>query len=422
MRKQNWIIGGSYAIAQDSYIVKERKFSKPDEENDNLVCVYSITEPGEVQICYKIDNVQQIIVDGVSMDPVKKYNFEVGKHTIEFVLIDKTLMNKTMFRNCSNLISVNIPSFVEVIEDDVFYRCSSLTSIKVSKNNPVYDSRNNCNAIIKTATNTLIVGTENTIILNSITSIGDTAFREKRLEAITIPDSVTSIGKNAFNKCESLKSIHLSKNLVSIDRSSFTGCDNITSITMNENDYFYAKNNVLVDKSTYSTLLIPNIEHIIIPERVKSIGPCSNRTILKTITLNEQLERIENNGFRNCTNLESIVIPNSVTYLGDYAFMNCVNLKTCILSNNIKEILDSTFNHCESLESITIPAFVTSIGSSVFSFCESLSEIICLGTEPIIFSSGIFNSLPSSGVLKIPAGSNTGLESQLPEGWTVEYI
>lgn len=147
--------------------------------------------------------------------------------------------------------------------------------IKVSDYNSAYDSRDNCNAIIETATNTLLVGTVNTIIPDSIISVGEGAFKESGLESITIPDSVTSIGRNAFNNCESLESIHLGKNIASIDRSSFTKCDNVTSITMDENDYYYAENNVLVDKSNYSTLIISNTEHITIPERVKVINTCS---------------------------------------------------------------------------------------------------------------------------------------------------
>lgn len=125
--------------------------------------------------------------------------------------------------------------------------------------------------------------------------------------------------------------------------------------------------------------------------------------------------------------------------------MSCSNLKTCVLSNNLQEILNDTFIHCESLESIIIPDSVTTIGENAFSHCNSLtsitignsvnningyafgdcaslSEIICLGTEPITFDSNVFFNLPSNGVLKVPAGSNTGLESQVLEGWTVEYI
>ena len=74
----------------------------------------------------------------------------------------------------------------------------SLASIVVDKNNPVYDSRNNSNAIIETATNTLVSGCKTTVIPNSVTSIGSWAFSMNDLTSVTIPDSVTSIGSWAF--------------------------------------------------------------------------------------------------------------------------------------------------------------------------------------------------------------------------------
>ena len=84
-----------------------------------------------------------------------------------------TSIGKGAFKGCNVLTSVTIPNSVTSIGDGAFSRCSGLTSIKVESGNSVYDSRENCNAIIKTATNTLISGCKNTIIPNSVTSIGD---------------------------------------------------------------------------------------------------------------------------------------------------------------------------------------------------------------------------------------------------------
>ena len=120
-------------------------------ENENLICTYNITEPGETTICSNIAPVQSIIVDGVSVDPVTTYNFEeAGEHTVEFVLTDDTLIDRMFsetivksvvipnsvtsigreaFCNCSQLINITIPNSMAVIGDLAFRNCFSLALI-----------------------------------------------------------------------------------------------------------------------------------------------------------------------------------------------------------------------------------------------------------------------------------------------------
>ena len=112
------------------------------------------------------------------------------------------------FKACVSLKSIVIPESVTSIGETVFWGCDSLTSIIVAEGNTVYDSREQCNAIIHTATNTLISGCQNTIIPDSVKSIGEAAFYYcSSLTSIVIPVSVTSIGETAFMGCDSLKSI-----------------------------------------------------------------------------------------------------------------------------------------------------------------------------------------------------------------------
>ena len=112
--------------------------------------------------------------------------------------------------SCDNLIAVTIPESVVHIGDYVVAGCNELTSIKVEKENLIYDSRNNCNAIIETKTNKLIAGCRNTVIPNSVTSIGKSAFFEcSNLTSITIPNSVDSIEDNAFSLCYNLQTIYI---------------------------------------------------------------------------------------------------------------------------------------------------------------------------------------------------------------------
>ena len=137
------------------------------------------------------------------------------------------------FYDCVFLTSVTIPNSVKSIGRQAFGGCYSLTSIKVEAGNSTYDSRNNCNAIIETATNTLIAGCKNTVIPNSVTSIGEDAFRCcSSLTSIIIPNSVTSIGEEAFYGCSGLTSVTIGSGVTTISEDAFSGCTNLTSITI----------------------------------------------------------------------------------------------------------------------------------------------------------------------------------------------
>ena len=111
------------------------------------------------------------------------------------------------FRECRGLTEIVIPSSVTIIGDNPFPKCSNLAQITVESGNIYYDSRDNCNAIIETATNKLVTGSLNTIIPNTVASIGMDAFNELQFSSLTIPESVNHIGEWAIGGIYTLSSM-----------------------------------------------------------------------------------------------------------------------------------------------------------------------------------------------------------------------
>ena len=144
-----------------------------------------------------------------------------------------TSIGEIAFYHCTSLTSITIPNSVTYIGSAAFAGCPKLTNMVVESENRVYDSRDNCNAIIETASNTLIQGCKNTIIPNSVTSIGEIAFGEcLSLTSINIPNSVISIEYAAFNGCSSLTLINIPNSVTSIGDEAFSHCKSLTSIIM----------------------------------------------------------------------------------------------------------------------------------------------------------------------------------------------
>ena len=180
------------------------------------------------------------------------------------------------FGYCDALDSITIPACVTDIGTEPFGHCNSLKSLQVAEGNPKYDSRDNCNAIIETATNKLVVGCAATIIPEGITTLGTYAFCGVYLPKIVFPNSLEAIEYMGIREC---------------------------------------------------TLQSP----LIIPDGVKRMGEyalCSNT--VDSIIIRGPISRIEKNTFDGCTSTDIIDLPESVEYIDDKAFARCASLNRLI--------------------------------------------------------------------------------------------
>ena len=145
---------------------------------------------------------------------------------LESIIIPQSVkvIGEGAFKYCYCITSVTIPKSVVQIRPGAFSFCKNLTSINVEKDNSVYDSRNNCDAVIETSTNTLIVGCKSSTLASSLRGIGKCAFMGcAGLNSIVIPSSVTFIGESAFKYCEQIESFTIPKSVKKIGSYAFDG-------------------------------------------------------------------------------------------------------------------------------------------------------------------------------------------------------
>jgi len=331
-----------------------------------------------------------------------------------------TSIGDSVFSDIFTLTSVAIPNSVTNIGMEAFFYCRGLTNISVAAANPVFSSLNG--VLFNKAQDTLLqypIGLTNKTytVPNSVTSIGIEAFSEcLNLTYIAMPTSVTNIGIRAFSEC-SLTYVNIPGSVINIGEVAFLNCRSLTNISVTAaNPAFSSLNGVLFNKAgtlvqypirlTNNTYTVPAgvtsigegafygciwLDNVSIPTGVTSIGSnafesCSS---LINVSIPAGVTNISYKAFAGCTSLANFIIPDGVTSLEDGTFAACTHLTSVTLPASVVSFGYAAFESCSSLTIITFPAGVTNIGNYAFAYCPSLAGIYFLGDAPGL-DTGVF--------------------------------
>ena len=231
-------------------------------------------------------------------------------------------------------------------------------------------------------------------IPESVTSIGKSAFEHcSKLDSLTIKGVATSIGAYAFASCTSLTSLSLVGSFQTIGDSAFVNCG-MTSLTIDATI-------TSIEKYAFSSRFLTSLS---LTGNVQKIGDYAfaNCTSLTSLSLTGNVQKIGDHAFDSCSSLNTVTFPKSPTSIGSYAFDSCTSLNSIEIPGTVTEIGDCAFYHCSGLTSVKIDEGVQSTGADMFNDCGQLTTVTFPESLTTI-ADGSFASCSNLNHVKIPA-------------------
>lgn len=357
---------------------------------------------------FDLSSVERMYIDDIEVSPTLTYSFpSVGEHTV-WVLFKNLAIPRRASIQCTSLTRAIIGDDITFIGSECFYFCRQLKqlyigegvsfigkfvlpnchpdlSIEVSPNNPYYDSRDNCNAIIETRTSKIIASSGNTVIPNTVVTIGESSFwQTKGLSSITIPASVKNIEFQSIMYTD-LKSITFESADIKIAERAIIRNEELESI-YGPKDIASDDHKCLIKDGVLLSFAAKGITQYTIPEGVTRIG---------------------GQVFERTTALHSILLPNTLVSIAALAFWES-GITAIEIPDSVHTIELQAFTLCNKLTRFVFGRGLSTLQLYTLQSCASLKEIYSRATTaPVLSTYGnVFESIPEGGTLYIPKGSD----------------